>query len=132
MVLCLKARESRSSPGLPRAVDKNLRYRPLACLSANLNLRYRASRYLSVDCAERDARGPPEPPSRFPLFHDCWFLFIAHRASRFPLVGSRHLSAPRMYKAAAGLSPRRFFCVRSVPALGRDLIDKRLGDLASE
>src|SRR5262245_4567738 len=38
MVLCLKARESRSSPGLPRALTLSLRYRASRCLSAFIEI----------------------------------------------------------------------------------------------
>src|SRR3990170_4769610 len=54
MVLRLKTWESRSSPGLPRAVSLRLRYRPLADLSA--------------------IQGPIRALIEIiPLFHDRWF-----------------------------------------------------------
>jgi hypothetical protein len=47
------------------------------------------------------------------------------------LVEGHPLRSGRM-QAAVGSSPRRFFCVHSVPAFGRDLIDKLLGDRLAE
>lgn len=112
MVLCLKARESRSSPGLPRAASPQ-----------RLEIRRQKSEApsfsLPVSCF-RLSRWHRRRSSRFrakarPLFHDHEIPLLRYRASRY-------LSAI----AAAGQSPRRPVVARAtrrrIAALSREAV----------
>src|SRR5262245_7648540 len=104
MVLCLKARESRSSPGLPRVVDLVLRYGLWPPSAQDRFVRQDVSFALL------------SASSRFPLCTIVGSFFLRDRASRY-------LSTPRM-QTAAGSSLRRLFFGQ----VGLDLIGKHLGD----
>jgi hypothetical protein len=84
MVLCLKARESRSLPGLPRAVELNLRY-----MGADLNLRYRALYCLSAhrDPLDTIVGLPPWVPSAA--------VFLRLGSSGHDQTQRRHLNVSR-------------------------------------
>ena len=93
MVLCLKARESRTSPGLPRAV--NFRFAP-----------HRASRcYLSALARVRMQKGLPEPSSRFFPSITSWFIQSSMRYRASPQWDRATMSAkpPPVHSAAAFL-----------------------------